>query len=166
VLVFLALSTVLAKTQATRQVAPDALVSNTAQSSRYVLVPKQVAILLRPVLDELQKSRKEPGADRSKVDERFYALTRKKGSPADESLVALMCFEIMGESQEDADAVIARGRKMLPYVEKYRVGDPRIHGRSYPASMLKSRSHKAKDFKGAIRAIKHGWRGTWDNPEG
>jgi hypothetical protein len=32
--------------------------------------------------------------------------------------------------------------------------------------MLKSRSHKAKDFKGAIRAIKHGWRGTWDNPEG
>src|ERR1035437_2978620 len=153
-LAFVAFSTVLAKAQATPQV------------SKHVLVPEQVAVLLRPVLDQLQKSRMKPGADRHKVNERFYALTRKKSASADEAVVVLMCFEIMGESQEDIDAVIARGRRMLPYVEKYRVSDPRISGRSYPDSMLKSPSHKAEDFRGATKAIKHGWRGTWDNPEG
>jgi hypothetical protein len=108
----------------------------------------------------------EPGGGHQKIDERFYALTRKRGRSVDEALVVLMCFEVMGESQEDTDAVIARGRRMLPYVEKYRVGDPRIPGRSYSDSMLKSVSQKAEDFQGAIKAIKHGWRGTWDNPDG
>jgi hypothetical protein len=165
-LAFVAFSTILVMVQATCQVASNAQVSNTAQSSKHVLVPEQVAVLLRPVLDELQKYRMAPGADRHKVGERFYALTRTKGASADEALVVLMCFEIMGESQEDTDAVIARGRRMLPYVEKYRLGDPAIPGRSYSHSMLKSLSHKAEDFLGATKAIKHGWRGTWDNPEG
>jgi hypothetical protein len=137
-----------------------------AQLSKRVQVPEQVAVLLRPILDELQKYRVGNGVNRHTVDERFYALTKRKGSFADEALVVLMCFEVMGESQEDADAVIGRGRKMLPFVEKYRLGDPQIPGRAYPNTMLKSASHKAEDFQGAIKAIKHGWRGTWDNPEG
>jgi hypothetical protein len=27
-------------------------------------------------------------------------------------------------------------------------------------------SQKQGNFQGAIKAIQHGWRGTWDNPEG
>jgi hypothetical protein len=136
------------------------------QSPKSVQVPEHVAVLVRPILDELQKYRTDGGADRHAVDERFYALTKKKGSSADEALVVLMCFEVMGESQEDADAVIARGRGMLPLLEKYRIGDPKIPGRSHSDTLLKSASHKVEDFKGAVKAIKHGWRGTWDNPEG
>jgi hypothetical protein len=134
-------------------------------SQKSIAVSEQVAALLRPVLDELQQYRSE-GGDRRKVDESFYALTQKKGRLSDEALVVLMCFDIMGESQEETDAVIARGRKMLPYVEKYRKGDPKIARRAYPDSLLKGFSRKESDFQGAIKAIEHGWRGTWDNPEG
>jgi len=136
------------------------------RGSKSVQVAEHVAILVRPILDELQRYRKDGGNDRHELDERFYALTKKKGSSADEALVVLMCFDVMGESQEDADAVIARGRSMLPFIDKYRVGDPKIPGRSYSDTMLKSASRKSDDFRGAIKAIKHGWRGTWDNPEG
>jgi len=129
-------------------------------------VPEHVAILLRPVLDELQHYRTEGGGDRHLVDEYFYAVTKKQRRFADEALVVLMCFDVMGESQEDTDAVIARGRKMLPFIEKYRNRKPAIEGRTYPDSLLKSSSHKQSDFQGAIKAIKHGWRGTWDNPDG
>jgi len=161
-----ALSTDLAKGQSAPQAPSGSPLSNAAPSSRRVLVPEQVGVLLRPVLDQLQKYRKEPEVDRHKVDDLFYALTRKQGRFADEALVVLMCFDVMGESQEDADAVIARGRRMLPYVEKYRVGDPTIPGRAYSDTMLKSFSRKTEDFQGTTKAIKHGWRGTWDNPDG
>jgi hypothetical protein len=142
------------------------LFSRAPTDAKSIQVPERVAILVRPILDELQKYQRDGGTDRHVVDERFYDLTKKKSPSADEALVVLMCFEIMGESQEDADAVIARGRRMLPFAEKYRVGDPKIPGRSYPHTMLKSASHKTGDFQGTVKAIKHGWRGTWDNPEG
>jgi len=116
--------------------------------------------------DWLPTKYRSEGGDRRKVDEGFYPLTQKKGRFSDEALVVLMCFDIMGESQEETDAEIARGRKMLPYVEKYRKGDPKIAGRAYPDSLLKDFSRKESDFQGAIKAIEHGWRGTWDNPEG
>jgi hypothetical protein len=137
-----------------------------AQKSANTAVPEQVAVLLRPVLDELQQYRAEGGRDRHLVDESFYALTKKQGRFADEALVVLMCFDVMGESQEDTDAVIARGRRMLPYIEKYGHHKPEIAGRTYPDSLLKNPSQKQNDFQGAIKAIQHGWRGTWDNPEG
>jgi hypothetical protein len=105
-------------------------------------------------------------ANRRAVDAQFYALTKKQGRFADEALVVLMSFEVMGESQEDTDAVIARGRRMLPYIKKYLHRNPVIEGRTYPDSLLKSSSQKQDDYQAAIKAIQHGWRGTWDNPEG
>jgi hypothetical protein len=137
-----------------------------AQKPANTAVPEDVAVLLRPVLDELQHYRTEGEGDRHLVDEYFYAVTKKQGRFADEALVVLMCFDVMGESQEDTDSVIARGRRMLPFIEKYRNRKPAIAGRTYPDSLLKSSSQKQSDFQGAIKAIKHGWRGTWDNPEG
>ena len=136
-----------------------------AQQTRAVAVPQQVAGLVRPILDVLQTNDAGPARDRL-VSEQFYALMRKRGRFADEALVVLLCFAVMGESQEDEDAVISRGRKMLPYLEKYRSGKPIISGRSYPDSMLKGYSQKRDDFEGASQAIRHGWRGTGDNPQG
>jgi hypothetical protein len=137
-----------------------------AQKTMGVVVPERVAILVRPVLDELQHSRIEGENDRHLVDARFYALAKKQGASADEALVVLMCFDVMGESQEDSDAVIARGRKMLPYLRKYCCGEPKITGRAYPDSLLKSSARKQDDFQGAMKAIEQGWRGSWDNPQG
>jgi len=78
----------------------------------------------------------------AKLTKSFYPLTQKKGRFSDEALVVLMCFDIMGESQEETDEVIARDRKMPPYVEKYRKGDPKIAGRAYPDSLLKGLSRR------------------------
>jgi len=137
-----------------------------AQNPANATVPHQVAVLVQPVLDELQRYRAERSGDRHLVDEYFYAVTKSQGQFADEALVVLMCFDVMGESQEDADAVIARGHRMLPYIEKYRHRKPVIADRRYPDSLLKGTSQKQDDFQGAIKAIQHRWRGTWDNPEG
>jgi hypothetical protein len=95
----------------------------------------------------------------------LQGLVERKGPDADEALVVLMCFYV-GESQEDEDAVISRGRRMLSYLNKYRRAIPSIPDRPYPDSMLKDASSKEDSFQGAVTAIKRGWRGTWDNPGG
>jgi len=137
---------------------------SSAQQSA-VVVPEQVAVLVRPILDETQTYRSN-GGEPNRASEHFYALTKMRGRFADEALVVVLCFDVMGESQEDTDAVIVRGRKMLPYLVKYRDHSPRIPRRRYQNSLLKSSSQKARDFAGAMKAIQHGWRGTWDNPQG
>jgi len=124
-----------------------------------VVVPSRVVALLRPILREKQ------GGDERRLNKLLYTLTQTKGRAADEALVVLMCFDL-GESQEETDAVIARGRRMLPLLEKYKNGNPRIPAESYPVSMLKGASTKADAFEGAVKAINHGWRSTADNPEG
>jgi|1186.fasta_scaffold12968_1 hypothetical protein len=137
------------------------------QLHKTVLVPERVAILVTPILDRLQhyQQHRYDGDDRSQVDERFYSLTQQEGPAVDEALVVLMCFEVMGESQEETDEVIARGRRMLPYIQKYRDAKPKFPARSY-SDLLKGLAAKDDAFEGATKAIKHGWRGTWDNPEG
>jgi hypothetical protein len=122
-------------------------------------------MLLRPVLDELQRYRSQSGYSEHELGELFHALTETKGRFADEALVVLMCFD-MGESQEEADAVIARGRRMLPYIKKFQDNTPKIPERSYDDSMLKSPYSKDIAFQGAVKAINHGWHSTADNPEG
>jgi hypothetical protein len=133
-----------------------------APDGRTVVVPAHVAALVRPILDE-----KEGGLQQgeSKLSKLLYGLTQEQGQAADEALVVLMCFDL-GESQEEIDAVIARGRKMLPLLKKYQKKNPKIPERNYPDAMLKGTSSKADAFAGAVRAIKHGWHSTGDDPEG
>jgi hypothetical protein len=144
------------------QTSAPKLASPSDDNAQSVAVPAQVAALLRPILDEKQKGGQH---DESRLSNLLYGLTQKKGRAANEALVVLMCFDL-GESQEETDAVMARGRKMLPYLKKYRVGTPRVPGRTYPDSMLKGPSSKADTFEGAVKAINHGWHSTADNPEG
>jgi hypothetical protein len=130
--------------------------------TRNVAVPEQAAALLRPILDERQKGTQ---LDESRLGNLLYRLTQKKGRAADEALVVLMCFYV-GESQEDTDAVIARGKRMLLLLKKYQDKNPKVPGRTYPDSMLKGISSKDDAFEGAVKAISHGWHSTSDNPEG
>jgi hypothetical protein len=123
-----------------------------------VVVPAPAAALVRPILDE------EAGPhDERHPSDRLYDLTQKKGPAADEALVVLMCFDV-GESQEEVDAVIARGKKMLPILKKYQNKDPRIPGRSYPRTLYRGVLSKDDAFQGAVKAIHHGWHSTADNP--
>jgi hypothetical protein len=144
----------------------QASVPKEASQSSYkilsVLVPTEVATLLRPILDEEQKGIQH---DESRLSKLVYGLTQKQGHTADEALVVLMCFDV-GESQEETDAVIGRGKRMLPLLKKYQDKTPKIAGRTYPDSMLKGTSNKADTFEGTVKAIKHGWHSTADNPEG
>jgi hypothetical protein len=127
-----------------------------------VAVPAQVAVLLRPILDEHQKGTRH---DESRLGKLLYGLTQQKGRAADEALVVLMCFDV-GESQEEADAVIARGKRMLPLLKKYQDRNPKVPGRTYPDSMLKGIPSKGDAFEGAVKAINHGRHNTADNVEG
>ena len=136
--------------------------SSPQPSSRDMTVPVQVAALLRPILDEKQKGGQH---DEGQLSNLLYGLTKNKGRAADEALVVLMCFYV-GESQEETDAVIARGRRMLPLLKKYQAATPRVPGRTYPDSMLKDPSAKSDAFDGAVKAINHGWHSTADNPQG
>ena len=47
--------------------------------------------------------------DRQRVEESFYALIQKKGRLSDEALIVLMCFDIMGESQEETEKFLGQG---------------------------------------------------------
>jgi hypothetical protein len=75
-----------------------------------------------------------------------------------------MCFDI-GESQEEEDAVIVRGRRMLSLLRKYRNNTPTIPDRNYDR-LLRGAPSKSDAFEGAERAIRRGWHSTADNPEG
>jgi hypothetical protein len=111
-----------------------------------VIVPESVAVLVRPILDEKQKS----GSDEQSFNNLLSALIGKRGHSADEALVVLMCFDI-GESHEDA--VIERDKRMLPLLNKYRERSPKVQHRSYSDSMLRGFSSKNDAFNLAVKAI-------------
>lgn len=109
-------------------------------------------------MDEEQKGGQH---DESQLSNLLNDLTRKRGRVADQALVVLMCFDL-GESQEATDAVIARGKRMLPLLEKYQGTNSKVPGRTYSDSMLKGVSSKTDAFEGAVKAINHGWHSTAD----
>jgi hypothetical protein len=129
--------------------------------NREVAVPESVGLLVRPILDEKQKGSLH---DEHKLNALMYRLTQTSGQAADEALVVLMCFDT-GESQEEADAVVSRGKKMLPVLQKYRNSTPAISERSYGSSMLKAQVNKAEIFDGVVKAINQGWHSTAENPD-
>src|SRR4051812_16529461 len=96
--------------------------SKEVRTPETALVTAQAAALLRPILDEVQKGAEH---DERRLSNLLYGLTEKRGRAADEALVVLMCFDV-GELQEEADAVIARGKKMLPLLDKYQRRNPKV----------------------------------------
>jgi len=150
-----------------------ALVTATAQkgSTNPVTVPEQVAALVRPILDLRQQSvtdcgqageptRKTCLSEREQkrwwnVGRGIASLASQKTAAADEALVVLMCY-YTGESGDNEDAVINRGRRELPYLHKYWKSDPAIPQRQYSDSMRLSHEAKDESFQIAVSAIGKG----------
>lgn len=124
-----------------------------------ILVSESVALLIRPILDEQYKRlfTGEYEYERN-MSNLLYSLIENESAAADEALVALSFFYI-GESQEDSNAIISRGTRMLIYLEKYRNKNPIIPDRNYPNSMRRNNY----GLEGRVQAIKQGLRGTWDS---
>jgi hypothetical protein len=136
-----------------------------------IVVPENVAVIVRPLLDLRQESMKQcgaPGTPSKCLDGQAYTqerareekfnlllerLVTQQGPSVDEGLVILMWFYI-GESGEEIDSVISRGRRTLPYLKKYRNSRPVIPNRVYPDSMLKELGARQEHFKAAMLAIK------------
>jgi hypothetical protein len=117
-----------------------------------------------PLLDAQLKAVNGDWQSEQDVSNRIVALVKSHDRASDEALVVLLCFYV-GESQEEADGVIARGKKMYPLLKKYRYRTPELPGRSY-RQLLQPENIKRDNFEGAVTAIRKGLRGTWDNPEG
>ena len=93
--------------------------------------------------------------DGGSLEKPLPILLLRKQQPQHEALVVLMCY-YTGESGDNADAVINRGRRELSYLLKYRESDPVIPERAYPTSMRLARDVKDETFQSAINAIKNG----------
>ena len=89
------------------------------------------------------------------VGEGIAHLDSQKTPAADEALVVLMCY-YTGESGDDEDAVINRGRRELPYLKKYWKSDRVIPERKYSDSIRLNREAKDESFQIAISAIRKG----------
>jgi hypothetical protein len=161
-----------------------ALAAARAQDSdakQKIVVPERVAALVRPILDLRQASVAEcgepgeatrqaclTGTGYKHEQERWRKVAQEVGNlishktatadeatTADEALVVLMCY-YTGESGDNEDGVINRGRRELPYLLKYRQSDPVIPQRTYPGSMRLAPDAKEESFQIAINAIKKG----------
>lgn len=66
-----------------------------------------------------------------------------------------MCY-YTGESGDDEDAVIIRGRRELPYLNKYWKNNPVIPNSQYSDSIRLSREVKDENFQAAVSAIGKG----------
>ena len=155
------------------------LTSAGASANKQVLVPENVAALLRPILDIQQQSIQHCGAlgepspcisgkayleqhrRSTELNRRLQSLIGIHTLAADEALVVLNCFYI-GESQEEADAVLQRGGRMLPIISKYEKAIPKIPNRNYPTSMLKP--DRASTLEDLAHWIRQGLKSTADHP--
>jgi hypothetical protein len=131
--------------------------------SSTVRVPKEVACRVRPILDAACEARKESEATAvgrsatQRVELRLAKLMAKKGTATDEALVVLLGYYIGEASGEDVlHAVTVRGRRMLPYLRKYRHRRTVIPGGEYPESLRAQPAVRELMFKDAVEAIEKG----------
>lgn len=145
--------------------------TNVQQPQQSITVPENVAVVVRPLLDLRLESTRQCGApgtpskctdgeaytqERTREEKFNLLLARlfaQQGPSADEGLVVLMWFYV-GESGEEIDSIISRGRRILPYLRKYRNSKPVIQNRAYPDSMLKERAVRQEHFKAAMLTIR------------
>ena len=124
----------------------------------------EVAKLVIPILDEQQKVLEGRG-DEELLGRLIMDLVSNSTKESDEALAVLMCFYI-GESQEEADALIRRGRRVSKFLSIYRTRTPIIPNRTYPERMFLDSKTRRQRMDGVLRAIRKGWKSTADNPVG
>jgi len=147
-----------------------------AQTERLTgqVVPKSTADLITPILDLRYESilkcgtgkdsrcAKGPAADldlaRWNKIEMLVAQLMKNNTPSADRAVVLLLQYYVGESESTdlITSVTTRGKRVLPYLVKYRDLVPRIAGKIYPDSMLTDRELRLTEFDEAIREVKSG----------
>jgi hypothetical protein len=147
-----------------------------------IILPDQAAALVKPLLDLREQSFRECGesglftspspcitgeaynhemARSRRLNDLLQRLINQHQPGSEEALVTLMCFNI-GESEEELDAVMNQGKRMLPLLEKYKANRPVFHDRKYSDSVYRSTGSKMNYFSSAIQAIKAGRRSSSD----
>lgn len=130
---------------------------------RKLEVPHAVALRVQPILDAMVAVRKAQAKGSTTFQEewRVGKLTGRvlrDMSPAGcESLVVLTHFYIGEATGEDLDHEITkRGRRMLPYLQKYRRAQVYFADRHYPDSIRLDPPNWQGNIDADIDSIQHG----------
>jgi hypothetical protein len=126
-----------------------------------IVPPKEVQVLLKPILDLRAKAESSQGEQQQSAfvqsDKLIGNLFRKKSRAADEALVVLMNFYVGESLQTDlVHQVTTRGKRMLPLLLKYEHAPVALPGVNYPKSLLVADDVRKKGFDDAIEAVKTG----------
>jgi hypothetical protein len=132
-----------------------------ASVSAQVTPPANVQQILKPILDACAEAATSHG-DRQNAA--FYstaklagALFTEKTKASDEALVVLMAFYIGESTGEDLiHQVTVRGKRMLPFLLKYRDANVIFLDRKYPSSILLPADVRKEDFEQAIKNVRAG----------
>jgi hypothetical protein len=110
----------------------------------YAAVPPPAAKLVIPILNALEKAQHEPRPIREEKGSPLWTagtltgnLIQNKSHASDEALVVLLYYYLGEANGEDqTEEILARGKKMLPYLKKYESHSPRIPGKRYDEILL------------------------------
>ncbi len=128
-----------------------------------VTVSSQATKLVLPILDAMTEASHDPESMREEEGTPFWRagtligkLIDNKTSASDEALVVLLYYYDGEANGEDRlREITARGKKMLPYLYRYRDHCPRIPGHQFTNLRL-PRETVEEDFATSIEMIKKG----------
>ncbi len=130
-------------------------------SAAEIVPPKEVQVLLKPILDLRAKAESSQGEQQQSAfvqsEKLISNLFQKKSRAADEALVVLMNFYVGESLQTDLlHQVTTRGKRMLPLLLKYEQAPVVFPRLKYPKSLLVADDVRKKSFDDAIEAVKTG----------
>ena len=141
-----------------------ACVFGQAGSDKHVMVPPSVAKLVAPILDAAEEAHEGPqpmieekGSSLWRVSALMGKLFDNKSPASDEALVALLYYYLGEANGEDQfQEIICRGKRMLPYLGKYRSHFPDIPNRHYRKEILLESETVSEKFRDVTDEIKKG----------
>ena len=132
-----------------------------ALTAQEIQVPDKPATLVKPILDAMRLAVKKQPVDESEGSPFWHSgellgrLFKDRSRASDEALIVLLSY-YLGESNggDLVDEITERGRRMLPYLERYECCLARIPGRQYPDRMVLPSEVRRSLFEEAITNIK------------
>jgi len=138
-----------------------AMAAQITAATRTVVPPISVQERVKPVLDLCESAEAKQGeaqsADFYQAAKVLGQLFQLKTKSSDEALVVLMGFYIGESTEEDLlHEVTARGKRMLPFLLKYRKASVTFSQREYTTSLFLSPDVRRRNFDEAIRSVRAG----------
>lgn len=123
---------------------------------RTYTVHAEIARLVEPILDVRADSQGCHDRDESfqEADKLLGTILGLRTLPSDEALVVLLYFYIGESSYGDIiHEITKRGRRMVPYLRRYRNTAPAFANRAYPPCLFVESGTRVDSFDEAIKAI-------------